>query len=111
MIPFYSCNCFWSFRFFGENWGEGTAEKGEPVYIDTITYEDFMLLGQVDMEKRFMDLDGLEQQEHLNEDMESGLELEYAFDMENETTDSSEENAGILCNRGGRNSETAYDGK
>lgn len=75
--------------------GEGTAEKGEPVYIDTITYEDFMLLGQVDMEKRFMDLDGLEQQERLNEDMESGLELEYAFDMENETTDSSEENAGM----------------
>lgn len=41
-----------------------------------------MLLGQVDMEKRFMDLDGLEQQERLNEDMESGLELEYAFDTE-----------------------------
>lgn len=57
-------------------------EKGEPVYIDTIPYEDFMLLGQVDMEKRFMDLDGLEQQERLNEDMESGLELEYAFDTE-----------------------------
>lgn len=61
---------------------EGMKEKGEPVYIDTIPYEDFMLLGQVDMEKRFMDLDGLEQQERLNEDMESGLELEYAFDME-----------------------------
>ena len=43
-----------------------------------------MLLGQVDMEKRFMDLDGLEQQERLNEDMESGLELEYAFDTEDE---------------------------
>ena len=61
---------------------EGMKEKGEPVYIDTIPYEDFMLLGQVDMEKRFMDLDGLEQRERLNEDMESGLELEYAFDTE-----------------------------
>ena len=61
---------------------EGMKEKGEPVYIDTIPYEDFMLLGQVDMEKRFMDLDGLEQQERLNEDLESGLELEYAFDTE-----------------------------
>ena len=61
---------------------EGMKEKGEPVYIDTIPYEDFMLLGQVDMEKRFMDLDGLEQQERLDEDMESGLELEYAFDTE-----------------------------
>ena len=59
---------------------EGMKEKGEPVYIDKIPYEDFMLLRQVDMEKRFMDLDGLEQQERLNEDMESGLELEYAFD-------------------------------
>ena len=74
---------------------EGMKEKGEPVYIDTIPYEDFMLLGQVDMEKRFMDLDGLEQQERLNEDMESGLELEYAFDMEDETADSSGENAGM----------------
>ena len=61
---------------------EGMKEKGKPVYIDTIPYEDFMLLGQVDMEKRFMDLDGLEQQERLDEDMESGLELEYAFDTE-----------------------------
>lgn len=74
---------------------EGMKEKGEPVYIDTIPYEDFMLLGQVDMEKRFTDLDGLEQQERLNEDMESGLELEYAFDMEDETADSSGENAGM----------------
>lgn len=74
---------------------EGMKEKGEPVYIDTVPYEDFMLLGQVDMEKRFMDLDEQEQQERLNEDMESGLELEYAFDMEDETADSSGENAGM----------------
>ena len=70
-----------------------------------------MLLGQVDMEKRFMDLDEQEQRERLNEDMESGLELEYAFDMEDETADSSGEDAGILCDRGGRNSETACRGK
>ena len=74
---------------------EGMKEKGEPVYIDTIPYEDFMLLGQVDMEKRFTDLDEQEQRERLNEGMESGLELEYAFDMEDETADSSGENAGM----------------
>ena len=75
---------------------EGMKEKGEPVYIDTIPYEDFMLLGQVDMEKRFMDLDGLEQQERLNEDMESGLELEYAFDTEDEVSgDGTSGNAGM----------------
>ncbi len=54
-----------------------------------------MLLGQMDMEKRFTDLDEQEQWERLNGDMESGLELEYAFDMEDETADSSEENAGM----------------
>lgn len=74
---------------------EGLKEKGEPVYIDTIPYEDFMLLGQVDMEKRFTDLDEQEQRERLNEGMEPGLELEYAFDMEDETADSSGENTGI----------------
>lgn len=61
---------------------EGMKEKGEPVYIDTIPYGDFMLLGQVDMEKRFMDLDEQEQRDRLNKTMEPGLELEYAFDME-----------------------------
>lgn len=75
---------------------EGMKEKGEPIYIDTIPYEDFMLLGQVDMEKRFIDLDEQEQRERLNEGMEPGLELEYAFDMEDETADSSGENAGML---------------
>ncbi len=60
---------------------EGLKEKGEPVYIDTISYEDFVLLGQAEMEKRFMDLDGQEQRDRLDEDME----LEYAFDMEENT--------------------------
>ena len=54
-----------------------------------------MLLGQVDMEKRFTDLDEQEQRDRLNGEMEPGLELEYAFDMEDETADSSGENAGM----------------
>lgn len=62
---------------------EGLKAKGEPVYIDTIPYEDFMLLGQMEVEKRFMDLDEQEQRDRLNEDMEP--ELEYAFDTEDET--------------------------
>ena len=70
-------------------------EKGEPVYIDKIPYEDFMLLGQVDMEKRFMDLDEQEQRDQMNEGMEPGLELEYAFDMEDEIQDASAEDAGM----------------
>ncbi len=59
---------------------EVMKEKWEPVYIDEIPYEDFMLLGQVDMEKRFVDLDEQEQRERMNED--AALELEYAFDLE-----------------------------
>jgi len=65
---------------------EGLKKRGEPVYIDTIPYEDFMLLGQLEMEKRFTDLDEQEQRSRLNEDMEP--ELEYAFDMEDETGES-----------------------
>lgn len=52
-----------------------------------------MLLGQVDMEKWFTDLDEQEQRDRLNEDMEP--ELKYAFDMEDETADSLEEDTGI----------------
>ena len=59
---------------------EGMKEKGEPVYIDTIPYEDFILLGQTDMEKRFTELDEQEQRERMNED--AALELAYAFDLE-----------------------------
>ena len=70
---------------------EGLKEKGEPVYIDTIPYEEFMLLGQVEMEKRFTDLDEQEQRESLNEDMQ----LEYAFDVEEDTSDLSAEDAAI----------------
>lgn len=73
---------------------EGMKEKGEPVYIDTIPYEDFMLLGQADMEKRFTELDEQEQRNRLNDEM--APELEYAFDMEDEMPDSSEESTGVM---------------
>lgn len=48
---------------------EGLRNKGEPVYIDTIPYENFMLLGQFEVEKRFMDLDEQEQKEELKRAM------------------------------------------
>ncbi len=69
---------------------EGLKEKGEPVYIDTIPYEDFALLGQMNMEKRFTDMEGQEQQEYLDGEME----LEYAFDME-EDMQAEESDAGV----------------
>ncbi|MDE6626321.1 MAG: type IV secretory system conjugative DNA transfer family protein [Lachnospiraceae bacterium] len=58
---------------------EGLKQKGESVYIDTISYEDFMLLGQFEMEKRFMDMDEQEQRERLY--AEEGSELAYAEDI------------------------------
>ena len=73
---------------------EGMKEKGEPVYIDTIPYEDFMLLGQADMEKRFTELDEQEQRNRLNEEI--APELEYAFDMEDEMPDSSAESTRVM---------------
>lgn len=75
---------------------EGLKEKGEPVYIDTIPYEDFALLGQVDMEKKFMDMDEQEQRESMDEDME----LEYAFDMEEDMQAAGENNSMLAGNDG-----------
>ena len=50
-------------------------EKGEPVYIDRLSYEEFKLLGQLDMDKRFIELDEQEQKDRFNE--EQARELEY----------------------------------
>lgn len=60
--------------YFEKSYGFKREEETE------IPYEDFILLGQTDMEKRFVDLDGQEQRARMNED--AALELEYAFDME-----------------------------
>ena len=61
---------------------EGLKNKGEPVYIDTIPYEDFMLLGQFEMEKRFMDMDEQEQKERFYAEEEP--ELAYADEIPEE---------------------------
>lgn len=61
---------------------EGLKSKGESVYIDTIPYEDFMLLGQFEMEKRFLDLDEQEQKERFYAEEEP--ELAYADEMAEE---------------------------
>lgn len=61
---------------------EGLKSKGESVYIDTIPYEDFMLLGQFEMEKRFLDLDEQEQKERFYAEEEP--ELAYSDEMAEE---------------------------
>ena len=57
---------------------EKQKENGEPVYIDSLSYEEFKLLGQADMEKRFVELDEQEQKERYNE--EQAGELEYQIE-------------------------------
>lgn len=59
---------------------EKQKEKGESVYIDSLFYEEFKLLGQEDMDKRFEELDEQEQKDRYNE--EQARELEYQTQME-----------------------------
>lgn len=55
---------------------ETLQEKGEPVYIDSLSYEEFNLLGQVQFKKRFMDLDESKVVEEFHQEEKN--ELEYA---------------------------------
>lgn len=55
---------------------ETLKEKGENVYIDKISYEDFMKLGKDDVKKRFMDIEEQEQKEQFYE--QEVPELSYA---------------------------------
>lgn len=58
---------------------EKRKANGDNVYIDKLTYDEFILLGDVEMSKRFTKLDEKEQKEKLNQELEA--ELEYAEDM------------------------------
>ena len=59
---------------------EMLKEKGEEVYIDKLTYDEFMLLGKVDMKKRFTDIEEQQQKEKLNEEVQP--ELRYTPEIE-----------------------------
>ena len=51
-------------------------DKGENVYIDTLTYEQFMLLGDKELSRRFSMQDEAEQKAKI--DREQANEFEYA---------------------------------
>lgn len=55
---------------------ENQKEKGENVYIDDLKYEEFMLLGEMELSHRFTSLEEQEQKEKLNR--EQAQELEYS---------------------------------
>ncbi|MCM1497901.1 MAG: type IV secretory system conjugative DNA transfer family protein [Clostridium sp.] len=63
---------------------EGLKNKGENVYIDTLTYEEFGVLTELDVEKRFLKLEEEEQREKFHE--EENNELRYVQDAELEQT-------------------------
>ncbi|MCQ4756932.1 MAG: type IV secretory system conjugative DNA transfer family protein [Anaerostipes sp.] len=61
---------------------EKQKEKGDNVFIDDLKYEEFMLLGEVELNHRFTSLEEKEQKEKLNQ--EQAQELEYSQDTEAE---------------------------
>lgn len=61
---------------------EELKEKGENVYIDRIDYEDFELLTDAGMKKRFMSIEEQEQKEQLYREQDN--ELMYAEEDETE---------------------------
>ena len=63
---------------------ETLKDKGENVYIDSLTYEEFMLLGELDVQRRFTDMDEAQQKAKLNNEQDS--ELEYVDESEAESS-------------------------
>ena len=55
-------------------------ENGENVYIDKLTYEEFMMIGDRELGWRFQVLDEQEQKDRFN--AEQGQELEYSEDLD-----------------------------
>lgn len=54
---------------------EKLKEKGANVYIDTLTYDEFKMLGDMELGRRFMNLDEKEQKDKVNREL--GNELEF----------------------------------
>ena len=65
---------------------EKLKDKGENVYIDTLTYEQFMMLGDAELSRRFSMQDEAEQKAKI--DREQANELEYVD--ESQKSDASE---------------------
>ena len=57
--------------------------KGEAVYIDSLTYDEFMMLDDVGVTKRFMEMDREEAEQEYRENEQTG-ELAYTPDEETE---------------------------
>ena len=74
------------------------ASKGENVYIDSLTYEQFMMLGDAELSRRFSMQDEAEQKAKI--DREQANELEYVD--ESQKADSTATASGSSGNAGGK---------
>lgn len=68
---------------------EKLKAKGENVYIDSLTLEEFMLLGEAELGRRFTTLEEQQIKEKLNE--EQNNELEYVMEQEEKPEQKKEE--------------------
>ena len=64
---------------------EKQKEKGDNVYIDDLKYEEFMLLGEAELNHRFTSLEEKEQKDKLNEEQAQKLEYSQESDPEVQT--------------------------
>ena len=64
---------------------EKLQKKGENVYIDSLSYEEFMMLGDLELGRRFSELEEESEKEKLNRSQEN--ELEYSQETEPERVD------------------------
>lgn len=63
---------------------EKRKAKGEAVYIDSLTYEEFMMLDELSVSQRFVEMDQKETEQELREEAGNETELAYTPDEETE---------------------------
>lgn len=71
---------------------EEIKEKGGNIFIDELTYEEFMLLGNEELSRRFTNLDEKEQKEKLNS--EQSKELEFSEETVSSTANNEDSSGG-----------------
>ena len=60
---------------------EKLKDKGENVFIDKVTYDEFMMLGDAELNRRFSSMEELEQKNKMNQELQN--ELEYPDETQN----------------------------
>jgi type IV secretion system protein VirD4 len=69
---------------------EKLQKKGENIYIDSLSYNEFMLLGELELSKRFSQLEEESEKDKLNRSQDN--ELEYSQETAEEVKDTDKKN-------------------